>query len=352
MADCELEMPGLKEYLKELREKAYENRIPLKGIFELTPRCNFNCNMCYVHLTQDEMASYGKRELSGRDWIALAEAAREAGMLELTLTGGELFLHPDFKEIYEAVSGMGFLIQIFSNGSLWDEKMVEWFQKFPPYAVRFTLYGASDQTYEKVCGVKGGFTRVRHAMDLLLKAGMPFYLTATITKENENDLDQMAELAYRYGIPFMHTSSLMNPVRGAVSRPKEHRAELRIPPEDVRKMLRENVKRYPREQKACLAETCGNYRKAFWITWEGKMQLCTFLSEPAVEVKPENFKPAWEELLMKVKWLKQPDKCGACGFKAFCDRCPGTLYTEMQSGVLSDTLCERARLQYEIYKNV
>ena len=43
MNDCqELQLDQLGIYLEQ---KAYEEEIPLKGTFELTARCNFNCNM-------------------------------------------------------------------------------------------------------------------------------------------------------------------------------------------------------------------------------------------------------------------------------------------------------------------
>ena len=53
--------------------------------------------------------------------------------------------------------------------------------------MRFTLYGASDEAYEKVCGVSGGFTRVKNSVRLLKEAGIPLYIVATLTKDNRQD---------------------------------------------------------------------------------------------------------------------------------------------------------------------
>lgn len=350
MADCDWEVPGLREYMKELEKKANDKKIPLKGIFELTPRCNFNCNMCYVHLTQEELELTGKRELTGQEWISLAQSARKAGMMELTLTGGEIFMHPDFNEIYDAISQMGFLIQIFSNGFLWTEDVMNYFAEKPPYAVRFTLYGASDETYERVCGIKNGFTKVMSSIRRLKEAGIPLYLAATITKENEKDLQKMVRLAYENGILLIHTSNLISPVRGASAKPKEHQLDLVLPPEEIRQSLRETG-RYPRKPVSCIAETCGNYRKAFWITWEGNMQLCTFLSEPAIPVTSDTFLTAWQQLVTQVEQLRSPKECDGCRLADYCDRCPGTLYAEEKAGMkLADTICRRAEYQFEIYK--
>ena len=42
--------PRLSSYL---HAKACRTGTPLSGTFELTARCNFNCRMCYVHLTPE-----------------------------------------------------------------------------------------------------------------------------------------------------------------------------------------------------------------------------------------------------------------------------------------------------------
>ena len=64
--------PRLSSYL---HAKACRAGTPLSGTFELTARCNFNCRMCYVHLTPEEKRSRG-RELTADEWLAIAEAAR------------------------------------------------------------------------------------------------------------------------------------------------------------------------------------------------------------------------------------------------------------------------------------
>lgn len=89
-------------------------------------------------------------------WLELARQAKEQGMLYLLLTGGEPFLYPDFWMLYEELVKMGFVISINSNGSLIDEKIIEKLKKYPPARINITLYGASDETYERLCGIKKG----------------------------------------------------------------------------------------------------------------------------------------------------------------------------------------------------
>ena len=74
--------PRLSTYL---HARACRTGTPLAGNFELTARCNFNCKMCYVHLTAEEQQRRG-RELTADQWLAIADQARSRGMLFLLLT--------------------------------------------------------------------------------------------------------------------------------------------------------------------------------------------------------------------------------------------------------------------------
>ena len=67
--------PRLSTYL---HARACRTGTPLAGNFELTARCNFNCKMCYVHLTAEEQQRRG-RELTADQWLAVAEQARSRG---------------------------------------------------------------------------------------------------------------------------------------------------------------------------------------------------------------------------------------------------------------------------------
>ena len=101
--------PRLSTYL---HARACRTGTPLAGNFELTARCNFNCKMCYVHLTAEEQQRRG-RELT-------ADQARSRGMLFLLLTGGEPLIRTDFRYLLTELKKMGLLVSVNSNGSLID----------------------------------------------------------------------------------------------------------------------------------------------------------------------------------------------------------------------------------------
>ena len=157
----------LTEYL---HTKAAWAGIPLNGTFELTPCCNMACKMCYVRMTKQQQEQIAPLRTAG-EWLALAEEAKKQGMVYLLLTGGEPFLRPDFHEILSGLNKMGLFVSINSNGTLIDEEVISWLKQAPPTRVNVTLYGASDATYERLCGNPKGYTQAVRGIRLLKDAG-------------------------------------------------------------------------------------------------------------------------------------------------------------------------------------
>ena len=129
-----------------LHSTAAYRKIPQTGTMELSPVCNFSCRMCYVRKTPEQIRGEGKRLRTWKEWLELAKRCHNEGMLYLLLTGGEPFLYPGFRDLYEALHEMGILLAINSNGTLIDEDIVAWLKEKAPHRVNITLYGASRET--------------------------------------------------------------------------------------------------------------------------------------------------------------------------------------------------------------
>ena len=58
---AQLDAQGVTDYRRysEVRKylgfKARDRGVPVSGVFELTPLCNLDCKMCYVHLRKEQM---------------------------------------------------------------------------------------------------------------------------------------------------------------------------------------------------------------------------------------------------------------------------------------------------------
>ena len=138
-----------KKFITLLSENAYQQDIPSSGNFELTPLCNLDCKMCYVHL-QDP--SVKERMLSGKEWIGIMEDAINRGMINALLTGGEAMTHPDFWQIYMYLIDHGVTVRLKTNGILLNENHIERFKEYPPYLIDVSLYGCDSESYKTVTG--------------------------------------------------------------------------------------------------------------------------------------------------------------------------------------------------------
>ena len=339
-------------FLGKLNSWAVENCVPFSTTFELTPFCNFRCVMCYVRLDKEQADKQGE-VLPACVWIDMARQLRDMGTLKITLTGGEVFMHPQFWEIYSQLNSMGFWITVLSNGSLIDEDVISKFRQYGmPYAVKLTLYGANDETYERVCGVPGGFTGISKAIDLLKAEGVPAFMTATIVKENADDLQEMYLFAKKKGIPFQHSVSVLKSSRGSVNSAETSRLGIvDYSHEYTVDELEMNKNRFPEAPFSM----CCSYRKSLFITWNGHLQLCSFMNVPDITYSG-SISADFNALYRKLAELKNPTECAECEWKEFCQRCPAILCAESgHPEKISADFCETAKhlkLLYEKKKGI
>lgn len=354
-----------------LHKKASQNRVPLNGTFELSPVCNFSCKMCYVRKTQEQIRSEGKRLRNWQEWLGLAKQCHDAGTLYLLLTGGEPFLYPDFKELYIALHKMGFLLSINSNGTMIDENTVAWLKEYAPTRINITLYGASPETYRRICGNASGFHRAMNAIRLLTDAGIPVVINASMIPENAADMEKIIDIGQSFGCNTRVATYMFPPARRDAENtdsrftPEQaaemflRKARKMLLPEQYRALLEKQQPRQPGDDwgdnggefMRCRAGRCG-----YWISWEGTMTACGITTFP-VQVHPFQapFMDCWNRLTDAVRTTRVLSGCAGCDKREVCQPCVAMLQAE--TGDVNEKapyLCrmaqciiERSKLQQE-----
>ena len=84
-------------YYNFIAQKTIRNKTPFSAILELSPVCNFNCQMCYVRMTEKEVVDSHRHVMRFDEWKYYLDGLNELGILNFTLTGGECTLHQDFR---------------------------------------------------------------------------------------------------------------------------------------------------------------------------------------------------------------------------------------------------------------
>ncbi len=273
-------------FYKAVWEKAFADAIPISGTFELTPRCNFKCRMCYVHIKNDQIPQYGK-ELTAAQWLRIASQAKGAGTVWLCITGGELLMHPEFEIIYRELSQMGFFITLQTNASLIRGKIAQLLEEYPPRGVKITLYGSDDEVYEQVCRVKHGFSRADGGIRTLRELEIPVQLISTVIRQNLEDVPKMAYYAYRNWLPWMATGGVKDSARIRDSEAREVRVTERV--EAQKRKQIEYLKEHPLNPEWKPCTYCKDYRLGYWVMWNGEMRFCSFMDEPHISATEQPF---------------------------------------------------------------
>ena len=164
------------DFAEYLEQRARIKGVPIHGQFELTPLCNFDCKMCYTHLSAEQMR--GRVPLKTEQWKDLIHQAYELGMYQATLTGGECLLYPGFEELFLYLHSLGCEVNVLTNGEMLDEKWVSFFEKHTPASIQITLYGNDDESYEKVTG-RRVFDKVLKNIRRVSEADLPLRIAIT-----------------------------------------------------------------------------------------------------------------------------------------------------------------------------
>ena len=339
------------EIIKYLTQKARATRSPLSVNLELLPVCNLDCKMCYIRSTWSEVNNKGgliKRE----QWIEMAHQLKEAGVLFLLLTGGEIFLYPEFKELYIELYNMGFVLTLNTNGTMIDESVVEWLKEYPPKCVSISLYGASDDTYYELCGRKNMFSKLNNTLYLLKENNINVELKTMLTPLNIKDIKKIKEYVSKMDIPFESALYSFPPSRKEQNNPEQIRfnakevskytieiSRILSDDEEFYENINKQIKKYESSRnvpgRVVKGFSCSACNTACWINWKGQMISCAMIDKPYTLPFEEGFFNAWEQLKEKIDSITLSTNCSFCEKRQFCTVCPASAYTE--TGDISGT---------------
>ena len=188
-----------REFLAMIQERTREADVPYHGSFELTPLCNLDCKMCYVHL-QDPSVKH--QMLSGEQWISLIQQAIDEGMMEAMLTGGEAMTHPAFWDIYMYLINHGIPTQVKTNGLLLNEEAIKRFLAYRPYRIDISLYGCDSESYVAVTGVDA-YEQVVRNIRMAVESGLGIQIMVTPSNYMAPWAERVMQLAQSFGVKVM-----------------------------------------------------------------------------------------------------------------------------------------------------
>jgi len=300
-----MELVEGREFSAQLAAKLRGQRFPLSGQWELTCRCNLRCVMCYTDCFNSPERI--QQELSLAEIVRIIDEIQEAGCLELCLTGGEPLARRDFLDIYAYAKRKGFLLTVFTNGTLLTPRIADYWIQYPPSMIEISLHGLSSASFELITQARGSYARCMAGIRMLLERRLPLTLKTTGMTVNRDEIlkikawvdrlgrDYQTRVGYKFG------SEIRARLDGSedvyrFQLPEAEVAAIETADLDFR-AERARQARMTAERLRTGQERCGSAKDRFHIDAYGQLQLCSGNRRQSYDLRHGSFQEGFYQFL-------------------------------------------------------
>lgn len=156
----------------------------------ITRRCNEACYHCNV-----SSRSHWAPELQPISfWVNMVDRCVEAGVLKVTITGGEPFIRKDFNVLLEKLAVSPISTAILTNGLAISDHQIDLLRQ-AKMSLGISLDGADARQHDAFRRTPGAFDRTVAVMKRLGSAGVCFTVSVTVHSGNIPQLPELIEIA-------------------------------------------------------------------------------------------------------------------------------------------------------------
>ena len=320
------------QFWLRLFEKSARQRVPVEAMIELTYGCNLRCVHCYnpTHQAKDELAT--------AQITALIDQLAEAGCLRLEFTGGEIFTRRDLFEILAYAKGKGFAVTLLTNATLITPERAGRIQALHPHRVEISIYGATQETYERVTRIPGSFTAFLTGVQLLRERRVPLLIKMPVMSLNQHEVQQAKALVEGWGIKFVYCCEIHPRVDGS-----QEPLQYRLAPHEVVRIdeamlgsRRWRPEGGAEKGESCQAGgglfTCRCGKSSLSMTPYGRMNLCVSLPTPQYDLGSGTVAEGWRTLVEFVDVANakpgEAYECPQCPVQRHCRQGPMNAWLE------------------------
>lgn len=321
-------------FSEQIHARSTQHQQVVKAQLELTYRCNLHCRHCYTDPYNNPESL--PRELTRDELYRLLAELQDLGVIWLNLSGGDIFMHPQFFDVYEQAYRRGFLLQLYTNGTLFTRAAIQRLQTMPPFTIDVSCHTVNEARFDWFTQVPGSYRAFLRGMALLRESGLPFTLKTKLMNWNKDELDDLRTFTESFGQSFGYTTSLSPRLDGDCSS-----LAYRISPDDLRVLGQKELE--SEQGEACHAELpfgrpetdrlfrCGCGTNTIHINAWGELSTCTFQYETRVSLRQVSLREAVARAFTQVQNLRyqRDTPCRSCTVHRFCDKQPSQARWEM-----------------------
>jgi len=341
----------------------YLHTKPETLVVEITDGCNERCIHCYI----PNQVKCQSKSISYDDFQRMVYDFKNISGKNVRLTGGEVMMHPDWKEMVEYCRGLGLSVEIMSNLQKAAKEDLNFIGKNTTH-IQVSLYSMNPVLHDSITLVRGSHAKTLAAINYLLSIGAPVSIAAPMLKNNIIDFVELIKFADQQNI---HIS--IEPIITAQQDGSKTNLTQRLSLSEVEHVL-ESIAQYSIQRYQDLfmrqdinddipefdfltflyQSVCDIGRRNICVSSSGNYNPCTgWHSKVLGNIRTQCVEDVWQgEVLEKMRKVSEYsfNLCVSCPAICYCVRCmkrndyeTGNMYS------ISETFCATALLMKNVY---
>lgn len=328
------------ETLDYLHSYMENNHVLFSVTMELTYNCNLKCDHCYV-------SSQKRKEIETDKIKSILDELKDLNVASIVFTGGEVFTRKDAIEIIEYASQLGFMIDVFSNGTLVTEELFQRLLKCNLHSFQCSIYSSIPSVHDEFVKRDGSFEKTTALIKRFKECNVFTAIKTCIMNFNYKTFPELKEYANKIGVELQATINIMPKMNG-----NKKTMEYALNKYDAMNTVLDylgdtHLDSFCKSDKLCSAGTT-----SLTIDPYGDIKMCSSLGIVLGNVYEESINEIWHKSPKLKQWLNlskgDMSECVNCKYNSNCSRCPGIAYS-ICGNVLScyDDAYQWAKLSYE-----
>lgn len=298
-------------------------KFPLTSLnLELLNVCNLRCKHCYGSFPQSS-----EKKIIPLAWIQKSlYDFNKLHVQNISLTGGEATLHPNFHEIAQMLFENGFNLCIFTNGYNPDSiNRLLTASKQYKFSIKISLDGF-EEIHNWIRGKDDSFIKVIQSLDAISQyPNVTLYISTVILRKNMDTMNQFSEYVRKKYPNAIHTKDLAFPLGNACDKyvfsvnEYDQFADLLKNTEDIPNESLSRTMKYPFR--------CSGGVSQCTLMPTGFLKICNAACDPQFHFKYNAFDTgllyAWKNCGTQIAKIrkekpKQAKACRHCKIKRIC----------------------------------
>jgi len=311
-------------HISDLYDYAYQNNHLTSVMIELLTKCNLKCQHCYI-------PSHTNSGLSTEKIIILLKNLRNLGALNVSFTGGEIFLRDDIMEIIMVARSLHMRVFLLTNATLLNEEIIKQLSDLHIAEVSTTIFSLDEGIHDSITQHKGSLRKSLSNLKLLNQYGINVQVKTPIMEANKDSHIDLKNYCTENNFSYFPSPIIFSRNDGNNS---PHKLRVQSS-EDMQDLVFDADKDLRERQRPFLYEydePCSAIFYSLAIDANGDIFPCNSLYLKLGNILVDDIKEVWNksDVLIDLKLIKKEHlkKCNNCYLVEYCERCPGLALLE------------------------